>query len=189
VRILLAAITLLVMVAGCALLEPESPSTRQMREIVAEAVETARATPGEQRRRLAHARAMYDAVPSEANGVRYAALLATLAPPLRDEDRAAAVLGPIAAQRSDSSLAQLAALLSSGLAERRRLARELRGAEARADSEARRAEAAQARAEAAEQREAAASERASMLQGQVEALKSIERGILKREERRRILKR
>ncbi len=186
---LLVLLAMLAVVPGCALIEPERGPARQLREIVAETVEAARASGEEQGRRLARARAMYDAVPNEANGVRYAALLATLPPPLRDDERAAAVLGPIAAQRSGSPLRQLAAMLAAGVSERRRLERTLHASETRAASEARRADAALARAEAAERREQAANERANTLQGQVDALKAIERSILKREERRRILKR
>jgi hypothetical protein len=189
VRGLLVALAMLTAVPGCALFKPESPSSRQLREIVAEIVEATRATAKEQVRRVANARAMYDAVPSEENGVRYAALLAMLPPPAGNDDQAAAVLRPIAAHRSGSPLNRLAAMLAAGVTERQRLARELRAVERRAEAEARRAESAQAQADAAERREAAANERANTLQGQVDALKSIERSILKREERRRTLKR
>ncbi|HEX5092826.1 MAG TPA: hypothetical protein VFV84_09095 [Burkholderiales bacterium] len=175
--------------AGCALLQPEAAPARQVREIVGEAVAAARAAPEDQRQRLGSARQAYEAAPDDASGVRYAALLATLPAPLRDESRAAEVLAPIAVRQPATPVTELAALLSAGVAERQRLAREARGAEQRAQAASQRAEAAAARAEAAERREESANERASKLQGQVEALKSIERSILQREERRRNVKR
>lgn len=187
-RVLWAALALAA-VTGCALIEPQRGEARDVRDIIGDAATAVRATPEEQRRRLAHALQMYGAVPNVPNGVRYGALLASLPPPLGDEDKAAAVLVPIAAQRPESLLTRLAGMLAAGLAERQRLAREQRTAERRAESEARRAEAAVARAESAERREELANERATTLQGQVEALKSIERSILQREERRRTLKR
>jgi hypothetical protein len=177
------------LVAGCALLQPDADASRQLREIVGETMDAARATPEEQRRRLAQARQRYDAVPNEANGLRYAALLATLPPPGRDDDKAAGVLGPLAAQRPESPLTRFAGLLAASVAERQRLAQDQRAAEKRAESATQRAEAALQRAEAAERREENAVERANTLQKQVEALKSIERSILQREEQRRTIKR
>jgi len=187
------------LLAGCVLLQPDAGETQQVREIVGGAVSAARATPAEQRRQLVHAQAMYAAVPDDANRVRLAALLATLPPPWRDEVRAASLLEPLAARRSDTPMAQLAGMLAASVAERQRLARALRAAEARAQAAESRmaaaetsaaaaessAAAAEARAAAAERREEAAAERAGTLQRQVEALKAIERGILEREERRR----
>jgi hypothetical protein len=81
----------------------------------------------------------------------------------------------VAGRKPESPLTQFAGLLAAGVAERQRLARELRSAEERAESAAR--------------REESANERANTLHQQVEALKSIERGILEREERRRTIKR
>lgn len=171
-----------ILLAGCALLQPQTDEARKAREIVGDAASTARATPEEQKRRLTHAQQMYAAVPDDANRLRLAAYFATLPPPLRDEARAAVLLEPLAARRAESPVAELAALLAASLAERQRLARELRVAEQRAES-------AEQRAQAAERREEAAAERAGALQRQVDALKSIERGILEREERRRNLQR
>jgi len=188
-RVLCAAFALAGAVAGCALIEPQRDATREVRVIVGDAATAVRATPEEQRRRLTHALRMYDAVPNVPNGVRYGALLASLPPPLGDDAKAAAVLAPIAAMQPESPLTQLAGMLAAGLAERQRLEREQRAAARRAEDEARRADAAVARAESAERREVMANERAATLQGQVEALKSIERSILQREERRRNLKR
>lgn len=173
-----AAVVCAALLSGCALLRPDAGEALQVREIVGGAVSAARATAAEQRRQLAHAQQMYAAAPDDANRVRLAALLATLPPPWRDEARAASLLEPLAARRPDTPMVQLAGMLAASVAERQRLARELRAAEARV-------EAAESRVAAAERREEAAAERAGMLQRQVDALKEIERGILEREERRR----
>ncbi len=177
------------LLAGCALLQPDAGEALQVREIVGGAVSAARATPEEQRRRLVHAQQMYAAVPDEANRVRLAALLATLPPPWRDDARAASLLEPLAARRPETPLAQLAGMLAASVAERQRLARELRAAESRVEAAESRVTAAESRVTAAERREEAAAERAGTLQRQVDALKAIERGILEREERRRIQQR
>ncbi|MDH4174430.1 MAG: hypothetical protein OEZ09_09425 [Betaproteobacteria bacterium] len=185
-----------VLLSGCALLQPEAGDALQVREIVGGTVSAVRATPEEQRRRLVHAQQMYAAVPDDANRVRLAALLATLPPPWRDDVRAAGLLEPLAARSPDGAMAQLAGLLAASVAERRRLARELRAAESRIEAAESRAGAAEQRAGGAEQRaeaalrrEEAAAERAGTLQRQVDALKAIERSILEREERRRTQKR
>lgn len=167
----LAAAACAALLSGCALLRPDAGEALQVREIVGGAVSAARATPAEQRRQLAHAQQMYATAPDDANRVRLAALLATLPSPWRDEARAASLLEPLAARGPGTPMAQLAGMLAANVAERQRLARELRAAEARV--------------EAAESRVAAAVERAGVLQRQVDALKEIERGILEREERRR----
>jgi len=161
--------------AGCAVLRPDAGEAQQVREIVGTAVTAVRAAPEEQRRRLTHAQQMYASVPDDANRVRLAALLATLPPPWRDDARAATLLEPMVGRRPETPVTQLAGMLAASVAERQRLARELRAAELRV--------------EAAERREQSATERADTLHRQVEALKSIERGILEREERRRTIQR
>lgn len=160
----LAAGLLLCLLAGCAVLRPGAGESLQVSEIVSAAVSAARAAPDEQRRQLSHAQQMFAAVQDDLNRARLATLLATLPAPLRDEARATALLEPLAARRPETPLVQFAGLLAAGAAERLRITRELR---------------------AAERREEAAEERASILRQQVDALKSIERGILEREERRR----
>ena len=169
------ALLLAPLLAACAALQPADSATRQLREIIDDTVQAARASPDEQGRRLARAQKQYAATPDDANRVRLGAMLATLPPPWRDEERAATMLGPVAARQPPSALTQFAALVAAGVADRQRLARELRTAEERA--------------EAALRREESATERANTLHQQLEALKSIERGILEREERRRTLKR
>jgi hypothetical protein len=180
-----AAAVLAAFLTGCALLRPDAGEALQVREIVGDTMSTVRATPEEQRRRLAHARQMYAAVPDDANRLRLAALLVTLPPPWRDEARAANLLEPLASRRAESPLAELASMFAAGVAERQRLARELRAAASRAEMAESRVAAAESRVAAAEQREEAAAEHAGMLQRQLDALKAIERGILEREERRR----
>jgi hypothetical protein len=160
----LAAGLIILLLAGCAVLRPGTGESVQVSEVVGAAVAASRAAPEEQRRQLNHAQQMFAAVQDDVNRVRLAALLATLPAPLRDDARAAALLEPLAARRPETPLVQFAGLLAAGAAERQRIARDLR---------------------AAEKREEAAEERASTLRQQVDALKSIERGILEREERRR----
>lgn len=185
----LALLLLLALVTGCAALRPEAGEGAQVREIVGAAVGASRAAPEEQRRRLLQAQQMYAAAPGDANRVRLAAMLATVPPPLRDDARAASLLEPLAARRPESPLTQLARMLAASIAERQKLALDLRAAELRVQAAELRSQSADLRAETAERREAAAVERAETLHRQVEALKSIERGILQREERRRNLQR
>jgi hypothetical protein len=164
----LPATLLLVFAAGCAALVSDGGEAARVSEVVAAAVTASRTPPEEQRRQLTHAQQMFAAGQDDMNRARLAALLAMLPAPLRDEARAAALLEPLAARRPETPLVQFASLLAAGVAERQKLARDLR---------------------AAEKREEGAEERAATLQKQVEALKSIERGILEREERRRTIKR
>lgn len=152
------------LLAGCSVLQPGAGEALQVSEIVGATVAAVRAAPEVQSRQLAYAQEMYAIVPDDANRARLAALLVTLPAPLRDDTRAANLLEPLAARRPETPLSQFAGLLAAGATERRKLARELR---------------------AAEKREEAAEERATALRQQVDALKSIERGILEREERRR----
>lgn len=163
-----ARLLLLLLAAGCATPGPGSDESARVGEVLAAALAAARAAPEEQRRQLGHAQQMFAASQGDLHRVRLAALLATLPAPLRDDARAAALLEPLAARRPETPLVQFAGLLAAGAAERLKLTRDLR---------------------ATEKREEAAEERAATLQKQVEALKSIERGILEREERRRSIKR
>jgi len=164
----LSAVLLLFLGVGCAALDTGGGEAARVSEVLAAAVAAARATPEEQRRQLNHAQQMFAAGQDDMSRARLATLLATLPAPLRDEVRAAALLEPLAARRPETPLVQFASLLAAGAAERQKLARDLR---------------------AAEKREESAEERAATLRQQVEALKSIERGILEREERRRTIKR
>lgn len=159
-----AALLLLLAGAGCALVQPSGSESAQVSEIAGATVVAARAAPEEQRRQLNHAQQNFAAMQDDVSRVRLAALLSTLPAPLRDDARAAALLEPLAARRPETPLSHFAGLLAAGTAERLKLTRDLR---------------------ATEKREEAAEERANTLRQQLDALKSIERGILEREERRR----
>jgi hypothetical protein len=182
-------ILLATLASACATPWPAAKSEGQARDIVGSTLAAARAAPPDQARQLASAQKAFAASPDDANRVRLAALLATLPPPFRDDARAATLLEPLSGRAPDSAMTQLAGLLAASLAERQRLARDLRAAEVRVDAAEQRITAAEQRALAAERREETATERANTLHRQVEALKSIERGILEREERRRTLQR
>lgn len=186
-RVLVALIAALL--AGCAVLRPDAGEALQVREIVGAAVRASSAPADEQRRTIAHAQQTYAAAPDETNRVRLAVMLATLPPPWRNDAQAASLLEPLAARQPGSPLTQLARMLAVSIAERQKLALELRAADLRTQAAELRAQASEVRAEAAERREAAAAERADTLYRQLEALKSIERSILEREERRRKLQR
>jgi len=168
----------LFLLAGCAVLRPGAGESMQVTEVVAAALAASRAVPEEQRRQLNHAQQMFTAVQDDLNRVRLALLLTTLPVPLRDDARAASLLEPLAARRPENPLVQIAGLLTAGVAERQRIALELRATEKREEKLTR-------DLRTSEKREEAAQERASTLRQQVDALKSIERGILEREERRR----
>ncbi len=174
----LLALLMLLLLVGCTGLRPGAGEAVQMREVVGAAVTALRAATEEQRRQLNHAQQQFAAVQDDLNRVRLAALLATLPAPLRDDVRAAALLEPLAARRPETPLVQFAGLLAAGAAERQKLTRDLRATEKREEELTR-------DLRAAERREEAADERASTLRQQMDALKSIERGILEREERRR----
>jgi hypothetical protein len=158
---------------GCAVLQPLlDPGA--VDAIMAEAVNTSRAPATEQKTALTRAQ---DAVAREAsalNRLRLAALLATLPPPLRDDARAGELLESVADANAPGA-GRLAALLAAQVAERQRLARELD----RATKEAERLARERARADAERDK------REEALRQQLEALRSIERGILEREEKLR----
>jgi hypothetical protein len=159
------------LLSGCAALQPGTGESVQVSEIVAAAMAAMRATPEEQRRQLSHAQQMFTATQDDLNRVRLATLLSLLPAPMRDDARAAALLEPLAARRPETPMVQYAGLLAAGAVERQRITRDLRAAEKRE--------------EAAEERAGTMRQQADTLRQQLEALKSIERGILEREERRR----
>ena len=162
IRALLAAAMLTV--SGCALL-PEQPAA--VDGVVAEALAAARAPAAEQKAALARAQQRFMKDQSTLNRLRLATLLAALPGPLRDDARAAELLEPLA-DASSPGAGRFAALLSAQIAERQRLARELERIEReheRADKER--------------------DKREETMRQQLEALRSIERGILEREERLR----
>jgi len=163
-RVVLGATLLL---AGCALLEPQATDIVAVDGIVAEALKAARAPAPEQKVALAAAQAVFEKNPSAANRLRLATLLAVLPPPLRDDMRAAELLESVASS-SSPGYGRFAALLASQVSERQRLARELE----RSTRERERAD---------KERD----KREEALRQQIEAMQSIERGILEREEKLR----
>ena len=162
---------LVLLLAGCAELQ-RSPDP--VDGIVAEAVNAARAPIGEQKAALARAQQAHAKEPTPANRLRLALLVSMLPAPMRDDARAAELLEPLA-DAGTPGIGRLAALLYPQVAERQRLARDL-------DRVIRE------RAAAERDRVAADRERDKREEGlrqQLEALRSIERGILEREDRLR----
>lgn len=159
---------LVFLLAGCASLSPGAGGRAKVSEIVAQAVAGARAPAAAQQRALRLAREAYRRDRSDENRLRLATLLATLPAPLRDDGAAYTLLKPLAAERDESPYASFGSLLAMQVADRLRLTRESE----RAVREQERA------AREAEQRE-------KTLREQLDALKSIERGIVEREERMR----
>jgi len=164
----------LVVLAGCAELQSIGDPYQSVDAIVGEAVSAARAPVPEQKAALQRAQQSYAAAQSAPSRLRLAVLLATLPGPLRDEARATELLRPLA-DSSSPGIGRFAALFGAQVAERQRLAREL-------ERLARDAE------RAARERERVDGERdkrEETLRQQLEALRSIERGILEREEKLR----
>jgi len=160
-RLLSALATLLV--ASCALLEPQ---TMDVDTVVGDAVRAARRPQAEQKAALSTAQAAFEKSPGVVNRLRLATLLAVLPAPLRDDARSAELLEPLAGAASPSG--RLAALLATQIAERQRLVREI-------DRSARE------RASADKERD----KREEALRQQLEAVQSIERGIIERQEKLR----
>ena len=163
-------------IAACASIDarPPPPPFAEVDSIVGEAVQVARAPQPEQRANLARAQKAFIADASPLNRLRLAALLATLPDPLRDDARAAELLGPLA-DAGVPGAARFAALLNAQVADRQRLVRELERAARERDAE---------RAER-DKREEGLRQQADLLREQVEALKAIEKGIREREEKLR----
>lgn len=168
-------VALMLVLTGCAVLAPGAGERAQVSEIVAGAVVAARGPAAEQQRALRRAHEMYRGERSVVNRLRLATLLAALPSPLGDDNAAHALLRPLAAAQGESPLRDFAALLASQVAARLRLARESEQA-AREHGRSMRA---------AELREQALREQQQTLREQLDALKSIERGIVEREEKLR----
>ena len=163
-----------VAIAACVRLEPRETGFAEVDSIVGEAVQSARAPQGEQRAGLARAQQAFIADASPLNRLRLAALLATLPEPLRDDARAAELLGPLA-DVGVPGAARLAALINAQVVDRQRLQRELDRATRERELE---------RVER-DKREEGLRQQAEVLREQVEALKAIEKGIREREEKLR----
>jgi hypothetical protein len=154
-------------VSGCALIEPPAPQSSPVDGVIAEAVLASRAPASEQRTALQRAEQTFAGDPTPVNRLRVATFLATFRDPLRDDARAAELLEPIA-DANDPGVGRFAALLASQIAERRRVARE-----------------AERLARERERNDKEREKREEELKQQLDALRSIERGILEREERLR----
>lgn len=177
----LLAATMLLALAGCAELLRAPDAVVSVDAIVGEAVRASRAPAAEQKAILTRAQQAYAAKPAPPNRLRLATLLATLPAPLRDESRAAELIEPLV-DSSAPGIGRFAALLALQLAERQRLARELDRMARDAERAARERERLEREKERIDKER---DKREEMLRQQLEALRSIERGILEREERLR----
>lgn len=160
---------LCLLLAGCTTL-PAPFVPHALDGIVADAVAAARAPAAEQSAALARAeKAAASGTP--ADRLRLATLLATLPAPLRDDARAGELLQSV----TEGSLGRFAALLSSQVAERQRLAREVERVNRDVD-----------RVKGDAERSAREHDkREEALKQQIEALRAIERNIREREEKLR----
>jgi hypothetical protein len=189
-----AAFVLALVLGGCSAVQP---LVNPVDAIVAETVAVARAPAAEQAAALARAEKEVTRTGggTPADRLRLGSLLATVPPPLRDDARAAELLGPLADPNAPG-VGRFAALLAAQVAERQRVVRELERVSREAEKAAREAE------KAVRERERADKERANLekererldkerdkreeaLKQQLEALRAIERGILEREEKMR----
>jgi hypothetical protein len=155
--------------AACAAVQP---FVNPVDAIVGDAVAAARAPAAEQAAVLARAQQAGIATPNDR--LRLAVLLATLPAPLRNDARAAELLEPLA-DPAAPGIGRFAALLSSQIAERQRLARDL-------DRQSRETERI---AREHDRSDKERDKREEALKQQLEALRAIERGILEREEKLR----
>jgi hypothetical protein len=162
---------LLMLLAGCAELQlapdPVDP-------IVAEAISAARAPAVEQKAALGRAQQAFVKDTSSINRLRLAMLLAMLPAPFRDDARASELLEPIA-DAGSPGIGRFAAFLAPMVTERQRVSRDL--------DRISREKLSVERDRAAADRER--DKREEALKQQLEALRSIERGILEREDRMR----
>jgi hypothetical protein len=117
----LAAVVLASLAAACANLGPQDGGAAAVSRIVAGAVHATRSPAAERRRILARAEEAFLQEPGDAARLQLATLLATLAPPLRDDARAAALLEPLRGGATQTPIARFAALLAAQVAERRQL--------------------------------------------------------------------
>ena len=154
-------------VVGCASLDPRTFGVVAADGIVGEAVQLRRAGAPEQKAALARAEEAMRREATPANRLRLASLLVMLPDPLRDPQRAAELVEPIA-DAGDPAYGRFAALIAVQAQEQARLSREL--ARTARDVERDRAE---------------RDKREAELRQQVEALRGIERGIMEREEKLR----
>jgi hypothetical protein len=169
-----------VALSGCAL-APVLDGSWTVDAAVREALVVARAPAPEKKAALARAKHSFAEHASTENRLRLATMLAVLAPPLRDDALAVELLRPLA-DATSLGTGRFAALLIAQIAERQRLAREVERMSREAEQAAREREKNERdRAAADKERD----KREESMRQQLEALRSIERGILEREERLR----
>ena len=161
-------------VAGCAVFDPQAPTLRAADTVMADALSVSRAPQAEQRAALTRAQQAFNRSPDAPARLRLGALLALLAPPLRDEARAAALLAPIA-DAGAPGVGRFAAFLASQLAEEQRLGREVERLARENERTVREHE----------RLDRERDKREETLRQQVEALRAIERNIREREEKLR----
>ena len=157
-RSLVAAV--LVTLAACTALEMPGSAFQAVDSLVREALDSARSPAAQQKASLQRAEQAFGRDASALNRLRLAVLLATLAPPLRDDARATELLEPIA-DPGASAVGRFAAFVAGQVGERARMARERERSERERDK------------------------REEALRQQLEALRAIERGIQEREEKLR----
>jgi len=161
--------------AGCASVQP---LINPVDAVVGEAIAAARAPAAEQAAALARAeKQARSAGTNPLDWLRLATYLAMLPPPLRDDARAIELLGPLA-DAASPGVGRFAALLSSQIAERQRIAREL-------EQLAREARERDRLDKERDRLDKERDKREEALKQQLEALRAIERGILEREEKLR----
>ena len=170
-----------VVLAGCSLLGPEGERFATVDSVIGEVLTAVRAPANEQKAALARAQQAYLESQTPLNRVRLAAFLTALPPPLRDDARASELLEPVA-DASAPGPGRLAALLAAQIAERQRITRELERAMRETERLSRERERADREREKADKER---DKREEALRQQLDALRSIERGILEREERLR----
>ena len=189
-----AALVLLLALSGCSAVQH---LVNPVDAMVAETLAAARAPAAEQAAALARAEKEVTRTGggTPADRLRLGSLLATLPPPLRDDARAAELLGPLADPNAPG-IGRFAALLAAQVAERQRVVRELDRVSRELERVSREAERAtrereridKERANLDKERERLDKERdkrEEALKQQLEALRAIERGILEREEKMR----
>jgi flagellar capping protein FliD len=156
--------------------------------IVAESLSAARAPAAEQKAALAKAQDAFGKDTGAANRLRLATLLALLPPPLRDDARALELLEPLASP-ANAGYGRFAALLSAQLMERQRLARELDRVVRESDRLGRERDRVDKERERLDKErdrvDKERDKREEELRRQLEAMQSIERGILERQEKLR----
>jgi hypothetical protein len=169
------------LLAGCAMIYPAAEQPLAVDAVIADAVAAARAPQSEQKAALARAQQAHAQSQEPLNRLRLAALLATLPPPQRDDARAAELLDPLV-DAASPGIGRFAALLAMQIAERQRFNRDLERAGREADRLAKdRERADRERSLADKERD----KREEALRQQLDALRSIERGILEREDKLR----